>query len=332
MTAQPVTTQTTQPPQTAHPTGESAVPFEHLPGSPGDSSPNPTRSPVTAFELRPRFRPRLRPRAWRRTPTTVWVAAAIAALLVVAAVAPALVATADPRAIDLASPLAPPSWEHWFGTDQSGRDLYSRIVHGTASSLLIGLGATGVGVGLAVVFGCWAALGGRWADAVIGRAIEVLFAFPILLLAMVFIAVYGPSVQTLIFAVGLGIAPGYARMVRAQVMQVRGSGYVQAARALGHHPARILTQHVLPNALRPLIVVLTLGIGQSIVWASGLAFLGFGVAPPSPEWGALLEAGRPYITEAWWLEIIPGLAVLATALTATVLGRHLETTLEGDRR
>lgn len=266
-----------------------------------------------------------------RVPVTVWIAGAFAVLLVIASFAPGLLATADPRAINLDAPLVPPGWDHWFGTDQSGRDLYSRIVHGTGSSLLIGLGATGVGVGLAVVLGSWAALGGRWADAIIGRGIEVLFAFPILLLAMVFIAVYGPSVQTLILAVGLGIAPGYARMVRGQVMSVRRSGYVQAARALGHHPARILTRHVLPNALRPLLAVLTLGIGQSIVWASGLAFLGFGVAPPSPEWGALLEAGRPYITAAWWLEIIPGLAVLATALTATALGRHVESTLEGDR-
>ncbi|REE05063.1 ABC transporter permease [Citricoccus nitrophenolicus] len=269
--------------------------------------------------------------AWRRVPTTVWIAGVFAGLLVLAAFAPGVLATHDPRAITLEAPLAPPGWEHWFGTDQSGRDLYSRIVHGTAQSLLIGLGAAAVGVGLAVVFGSWAALGGRWADTVIGRGIEVLFAFPILLLAMVFIAVYGPSVQTLILAVGLGIAPGYARMVRAQVMSVRRSGYVQAAQALGHHPGRVLTQHILPNALRPLLAVLTLGIGQSIVWASGLAFLGFGVAPPSPEWGALLEAGRPYIIEAWWLEIIPGLAVLATALTATVLGKFVESTLEGER-
>jgi peptide/nickel transport system permease protein len=279
----------------------------------------------------PASSPDRRPAGWRRAPVAVWIAAVFAVLLVIAAFAPGVLATADPRAINLDAPLAPPSGDHWFGTDQSGRDLYSRIVHGTAESLLIGLGATGVGVGLAVVFGSWAALGGRWADAVIGRSIEILFAFPILLLAMVFIAVYGPSVQTLILAVGLGIAPGYARMVRGQVMSVRRSGYVQAAQALGHRPSRILTQHVLPNALRPLLAVLTLGIGQSIVWASGLAFLGFGLAPPSPEWGALLEAGRPYIIEAWWLEIIPGLVVLATALTATALGKFVESAFEGDR-
>ncbi|MDN5816099.1 MAG: ABC transporter permease [Yaniella sp.] len=271
------------------------------------------------------------PKVLRRVPFTVWIAGTFALFLLLASIAPQLLATVDPNTINLETPLAPPSLEHWLGTDQSGRDLYSRIVHGTGQSLLTGFSATAIGVGLAIILGSWAALGGRWADAIIGRTIEVLFAFPILLLAMVFIAVYGPSVQTLVLAVGIGIAPGYARMVRGQVLAVRHSGYVQAARALGHHPGKILAQHVLPNALRPLLAVLTLGIGQSIVWASGLAFLGFGVAPPSPEWGALLEAGRPYITEAWWLQIIPGVAVVATALTATALGRYIETTLEGPR-
>lgn len=268
-------------------------------------------------------------RRLRRVPIPVWIAAAFAVFLVIACITPSVLATHDPRQINLDNVLALPSWEHWFGTDQSGRDLYSRIVHGTGQSLLIGMGATGVAVGLAVIFGSWAGLGGRWADGLIGRGLEVLFAFPTLLLAMVFITVYGPSPATLIFAVGLGTAAGYTRIVRGQVLSVRTSGYVQAAQGFGHSTGRILIQHVLPNALRPLVAVLTLGIGQSIVWASALAFLGFGVAPPSPEWGALLEAGRPYITEAWWLEILPGLAVLATALTATVLGSHLESELEG---
>lgn len=293
-----------------------------LTGSETDSEP--ALPPAT---LQKRRRSRL-----RRVPLTVWIAGLFAVLLLIASLAPSVLATHDPRAINLAQPLQPPSWQHLLGTDQSGRDLYSRIVHGTAESLLIGFGAAGVGVGLAVIFGSWAGLGGRRADAAIGRGLEVLFAFPTLLLAMVFIAVYGPSASTLILAVGVGTAPGYTRMVRGQVLAVRRAGYVQAAQALGHSPQRILRQHILPNALRPLLAVLTLGIGQAIVWASALAFLGFGVAPPAPEWGALLEAGRPYITEAWWLEIIPGLAVLATALTAAVLGKHLESTMEGPRR
>lgn len=293
-----------------------------LTGSETDSEP--ALPPAT---LQKRRRSRL-----RRVPLTVWIAGLFAVLLLIASLAPSVLATHDPRAINLAQPLQPPSWQHLLGTDQSGRDLYSRIVHGTGESLLIGFGAAGVGVGLAVIFGSWAGLGGRRADAAIGRGLEVLFAFPTLLLAMVFIAVYGPSASTLILAVGVGTAPGYTRMVRGQVLAVRRAGYVQAAQALGHSPQRILRQHILPNALRPLLAVLTLGIGQAIVWASALAFLGFGVAPPAPEWGALLEAGRPYITEAWWLEIIPGLAVLATALTAAVLGKHLESTMEGPRR
>ncbi|WP_277244945.1 ABC transporter permease [Micrococcus terreus] len=270
--------------------------------------------------------------ALARLPWGSAVAAVVAVVILVAAVSPGLLATHGPRAIDLANPLAPPGPDHWFGTDANGRDLYSRIIHGTAPALLIGLGATAVGVGLGVVLGAAAALGGRWADTLISRGMEVLIAFPTLLLAMVFIAVYGPSVQTLILAVGLGACAGYGRMVRGQVLAVRSSGYVQAAHTLGHSRGRVLRQHILPNAVRPLLAVLTLGIGQSIVWASGLAFLGFGVAPPSPEWGALLEAGRPYITEAWWLEILPGLAVLITALCATVLGRFVESTVEGQHR
>lgn len=255
-----------------------------------------------------------------------------AAVLLVAALWPQLLATHDPRALDLAAPLQAPSLDHWFGTDQNGRDLYSRIVHGTGPSLLIGLGAAAVGVGLGMLLGIVAAFGGRWADAAVSRTVEVLFAFPSLLLALMLITVYGPSVSTLILAVGVGTAPGYARLVRGQVLAVRGSAYVQAAEVIGHPPMTILLQHIVPNAVRPLVAVFMLGVGQAIVWASGLAFLGFGVAPPSPEWGALLEAGRPYITAAWWLEIFPGLAVLATALTATALGRHLEARLQGETR
>lgn len=197
-----------------------------LTGSETDSEP--ALSPAT---LQKRRRSRL-----RRVPLTVWIAGLFAVLLLIASLAPSVLATHDPRAINLAQPLQPPSWQHLLGTDQSGRDLYSRIVHGTAESLLIGFGAAGVGVGLAVIFGSWAGLGGRRADAAIGRGLEVLFAFPTLLLAMVFIAVYGPSASTLILAVGVGTAPGYTRMVRGQVLAVRRAGYVQAAQALGHSP------------------------------------------------------------------------------------------------
>lgn len=269
--------------------------------------------------------------ALRQVPAGALVSAAVVLFFVVAALAPRLLTGGDPFAIDLGAALQGPSSQHWFGTDQSGRDLYTRVVYGTRESLLIGLGATALAVGIAVVLGLASGLGARWVDGLVGRGLEVLFAFPVLLLAMLFVTIYGPSVTTQVIAVGLGTAPGYARMVRGQVLAVRHSGYVEAAHALGHGRTAILRRHLLPNAARPLVAVVALGVGQSIVWASGLAFLGLGVAPPSPEWGALLDAGRLFITHAWWLEVMPGLAIVALALACTTLGRFIQTNLEGAR-
>lgn len=249
-------------------------------------------------------------------------------LFAVAAIAPALLATADPTAQSFAEALRPPSLSHWFGTDESGRDLYSRVIHGTRESLLIGIGAAGIAVVVALVLGTLAALGDRFTSAVVNRGIEVVFAFPILLLALLLVAILGASAWTQVIAVGVSTAPGYARMVRGQILAAKNAGYVEAARALGHGRGRILRQHVLPNAVRPLVAVFTMAVGQSIVWASGLAFLGLGVAPPSSEWGALLDAGRAYILQAPWLTFVPGLVILVLALTATSLGKHIQNRLE----
>jgi peptide/nickel transport system permease protein len=257
------------------------------------------------------------------------VAAVVVLFFVIAALAPQLLTARDPLVIDLANSLQAPSLDHPFGTDQSGRDLFTRVVYGTRESLLIGLGATVLATAAALILGVTAGLGGRFSDGLISRGLEVLFAFPVLLLAMLFVTIYGPSVTTQIIAVGLGTAPGYARMVRGQVLAVRNSGYVEAAHALGHSRWTVLRRHVFPNAMRPLVAVITLGIGHSIVWASGLAFLGLGVAPPSPEWGALLDAGRMFITRAWWLEVMPGLAIVGIALAATSLGQFVQKKLEG---
>jgi peptide/nickel transport system permease protein len=274
---------------------------------------------------------------WRRSLVSgVRIAPVLAGLVVlffaVAAIRPSLLTGTDPFAIDLPDALQPPSLEHWLGTDQSGRDLYARVVHGARQSLLIGLGATGLAMGLALVLGFACGLGGRLVDAVLGRVLEVGFAFPMLLLALLLVSVRGPSVSTQVIAVGIGIAPGYARMVRGQVIAVRDAPYVEAAGALGHSRARVIARHVFPNAMLPLVAVATLGVGQAIVWASGLAFLGMGVAPPSPEWGALLDAGRIYITTSWWLEVMPGLAIVLVAVSVTTLGRALQTRLEGGSR
>lgn len=262
----------------------------------------------------------------------VTLAALLVAFVVVAALVPGLLAPASPTDVDLHAVLRSPSPEHLFGTDQAGRDLYSRVIHGTRQSLLIGLGATALSMSLALLFGGIAGLAGGKVDALVNRLLEVVFALPVLLLALLFVTVFGASATTQIVAVGIGTAPGYARMIRGQVLAVRGAGYVEAAGALGHAYPKIVGQHIFPNAMRPLVVVVTLGVGQSIVWASSLAFLGLGVAPPAPEWGALLDAGKSYVTQAWWLEVLPGLAIVLFALSVTTLGRHLQNRLEGGLR
>ena len=267
----------------------------------------------------------------KRTPRPAWgliVSLVVLGLFALAAVAPAVLATHSPTAQDFANALRPPSAQFWFGTDEGGRDLYSRVVYGTRESLLIGVGAAGLAMVIAVVFGSVAALGDRVTAAVVNRVIEVAFAFPILLFALLMVAILGPSAGTAILAVGISTAPGYARMVRGQILAERNAGYVEAARALGHRRGRIIGQHILPNAMRPLVALFTMSIGQSIVWASGLAFLGLGVAPPSSEWGALLDAGRAYLLQAPWLTFIPGAVILVLALAATTVGRRIQNHLE----
>jgi peptide/nickel transport system permease protein len=287
---------------------------------------------VSGLSLSSRSRPAqlervdLRPR-----PSTV-LAALVVAFILVAAIVPQLLTHRSPTAIDLHHTLGAPSWSHPLGTDDAGRDLYTRVVFGTRQSLGIGVGATALAMLIAIVLGFSAGLAGGWVDVVITRFLEVAFAFPALLLALLLISVRGPSVTTVLVAVGLGTAPGYARMVRGQVLNVRQSGYVEAAGALGHRRTTVVRRHLFPNAMRPLVAVLTLGVGQSIVWAAGLAFLGLGVAPPSSEWGALLDAGRLYITTSWWLEILPGLVIVLFALSMTSLGRTWQHRLEGASR
>lgn len=267
-----------------------------------------------------------------RLPWGLYAAGLLVVLLALAALAPQLLATHDPHALDYAHALQGPSLANWFGTDESGRDLYSRIVFGARESLLIGLGATSVVLVLSLILGSLAALAIKPVAVVVDRFVEVMFAFPALLVALLLIAIAGPSALTAIVAVGLGTAPGYARMIRGQILAAKNSGYVEAATALGHSRARIVSAHILPNALRPLVAVFALSVGQSIVWASSLSFLGLGVAPPSSEWGALLDAGRGYITQAGWLEVVPGLVIVAVALAATTIGRHLQAHLEKGER
>lgn len=268
----------------------------------------------------------------RRIPFSVLLAGMVALFFIVAAIAPGWLTTHDPLSTDLLRALQPPSLSNWLGTDDIGRDLYSRIIWGTRLSLLIGLGAMAIAMAGAIVLGFSAALGPRWLAEPVNRLLEILLAFPTLLLALLFVALLGPSASSLLISVGIGTAPGYARLVRAQALQVRQSGYVEAARALGHPWHQVFLQHIAPNVFRPLFSLVALGIGQSVVWASGLSFLGLGVVPPSPEWGALLEAGKINVTVAWWLEVLPGMAIVLVALSFTQIGRYVQQRAEGEKR
>ncbi|PWD49374.1 peptide ABC transporter permease [Serinibacter arcticus] len=250
------------------------------------------------------------------------VALVVVALVLLAVVAPSLVAPGSPAAIDPGRAMQPPGWGTWFGTDESGRDVWTRVVHGASSSLGVGLAATAIGTGLALVLGFAAGLGPRWLDAGVSRIIEVLYALPTMVLALLLVAVQGPGVAASVLAVGLATAPGYARILRARARSVADSGYVAAARLEGRGGAWVLRRHILPNALWPLVAVVTLGIGQAVVWVAALSFLGLGARPPSSEWGAMLNAGRVYLTSSWWLTVCPGLAITVTAAALTVLGRR----------
>jgi peptide/nickel transport system permease protein len=253
-----------------------------------------------------------------------WVSLAFLVLLVIAALFPGLLAPGNPLAIAPADAFQPPGWGHPFGTDESGRDIYTRVVHGTAPSLVIGVAATAIGIGLALVLGLAAALGGRVTDFGVSRFLEVLFAFPGLLLALLVITVYGPGIVTSTVAVGLATAPGYARIIRSQARAVATAPYVEAAVVLGRSRARILSRHILPNAVAPVFVLVTLGVGQAIVWAAALSYLGLGAEPPAAEWGAMLFAGKNYLATAWWMTFFPGLAIVLSAAATTVLGRAVQ--------
>jgi len=274
-----------------------------------------------------------RPLRSQRRPRRIHLGASLSiaflALVIVAALVPQLFAHGDPLAIVPRDAFHPPGWAHWFGTDQSGRDIYSRVIHGARLLMFVGLAATALAMSIAIALGLLGGLGGLRTDRGVGWLLEVLFAFPSLVLALLFVAIFGSGIGPLIIATGLGAAPGYARMVRGQVLAVRNAGYIEAARALGHPTRRIIRRQLLPNAMRPLIVTLTMGVGQAIVWASALSFLGLGARPPTPEWGTMLSMGRDFIANAWWLTFFPGLFIVLTTLSTTVAGRYLQQRLEG---
>lgn len=252
-----------------------------------------------------------------------WIALAVLGVVAFVLAWPSVVAPGDPLGINPAAGLQPPSFEHWFGTDESGRDIFTRVVHGARDSVGIGVAATAIGVGIGAALGFAAALSPAWLDRALSRLFEVMFAMPTLVLALLFIAVFGGGSAPAILAIGIATTPGYARMLRARVREIAASGYVEWALLDEVPRCTVFVRHIAPNSLWPLASAATLGVGQAIVWVSALGFLGLGAAPPAPEWGAMLDAGRVYLGSAWWMTVFPGLAIVLTATTLTVLGRRL---------
>lgn len=267
----------------------------------------------------------------RRTPPLVWLSCIVIVLIVWASIAPATLVIHPPLDTDLGNALTSFSSDHWLGTDEIGRDLYARLVYGARESFLIGLLAMIVAIVLALPLGFLGALAPTFVRHAVDRFIEVLLGFPTLLVALLFVTILGQSPFNVAVAVGIGSAPGYARLIRGQTFLVRNSGYVEAATALGHSRMTVLLQHIIPNAVRPLVPIAGLGIGKAIVWSSSLSFLGLGVKPPSSEWGALLAAGKGQLLEAPWLLVVPGTAVVLVALSFTTLFSYIQARSEGLR-
>ncbi|MFC7796026.1 ABC transporter permease [Streptomyces cinereoruber] len=254
----------------------------------------------------------------------VALAAVTLLAVVAAAVAPDLVAPRQPDLIDPVDALAGPGSGHWLGTDQLGRDVFSRIVHGARTSLVIGFGATALAVVAGSLLGVFAATAGRAVDQVLMRATDILMAFPGLMLSLVVVAVLGPGTGNATLAIGASLLPGFVRLARGQALAIRGSDYVQAALVMGRGRASILFRHLLPNALPPLLVLATVNVGGAVVAGSTLSFLGLGPQPPSPEWGAMLAEGRDHLDTAWAAAVFPGLAITVTVVSVTVVGRALQ--------
>jgi peptide/nickel transport system permease protein len=239
-----------------------------------------------------------------------------------------LVAPFDPIKVNASEALQGPSLSHPFGTDQFGRDIFTRVLYGGQLSLRIGLVSVGIASLFGVSLGLLAGYFGGWVGSIIMRLVDMLLAFPGILLALAVVAILGPSLINVMIAVGIANIPQYTRLVRASVLSIKSSVYVEAARVIGCGDSRIMVQHILPNALASVIVMATLGVAGAILTGAGLSFLGLGVQPPTPEWGAMLSGGRDHLRNSWWITTFPGIAIMVTVLAINLLGDGLRDALD----
>lgn len=250
-------------------------------------------------------------------------------LLVVAAAAFPHLLASGPNDTDPVHALAGPSGAHPLGTDELGRDIYARIVFGTRSSVVIGLGSVALAAFAGALWGLLAALGGRVVDEVMMRLADVLLAFPPILMSLLIVAFLGSGTGNVVIAIAVALLPGFARLVRVQTLSLTQSLYIQAAVALGVRRRSVIGRHIVPNVLGPLAVVATTSIGGAIVAGASLSFLGLGARPPAPEWGSMLSQARDYLQNSWAIIAFPGLAVIVTISALSVIGRDLQLRFEG---
>ncbi len=268
--------------------------------------------------------------AWKRLVKNrlALVGLSIVLIIIFIAIFANYIAPYDPLKVDLSKYLLPPSREHLLGTDEFGRDILSRIIFGARVSLQIGFFAQVISISLGTVLGLLAGFYGGWVDDVIMRIVEILFAFPFLLFVIAVVAVFGPGIQNLYLAVALIGWAGVSRIVRGQVLSLRERDFVASARAVGAGTLRILFKHILPNALSPIIIEATLGMGGMIMLEAGLSFLGLGVQAPTPSWGSMVQAGLAYMRSAWWYPVFPGIVIMIVVFGFNLLGDGLRDALD----
>ena len=262
-----------------------------------------------------------------RNPGTLTGLILLGLLVLVALLAP-VITSYDPVELAPRDRLQAPSLTHFFGTDAFGRDVFTRVIYGGRVSLQIGFIAVGIASLLGVTFGLLAGYYGGLLDNLIMRLIDVMLAFPGILLALAVVAILGPNLINAMIAVGISAAPTYARVVRGAVLQTKEQAYVEAIIQGGARTWRILLFHILPNILAPIVVIATLGVANAIIAGAALSFLGLGAEPPTPEWGLMLSDGRSYLRHAWWITTFPGLAIMVTVLSINLIGDGLRDALD----
>lgn len=255
----------------------------------------------------------------------------VIALLVVLSLLGPLLAPYGPNAVDVSRALQPPSAQHWFGTDDLGRDVLSRVVLAAKVSLQVSLISVSIAMVVGVALGLVAGYFRGWVDTVVMRVVDVLFAFPIMLLAIAIVAVLGPGLNTATVAIGVVYVPVFARVTRASALALREETFVRAAVSIGARPVRIIRTHVLPNVTAPIIVQTSLSLAFAILSEAALSFLGLGVQPPQPSWGRMLFDGKAF-TDAWWMSVFPGLAIFLTVLAFNLVGDGLRDVLDPRQR